>query len=133
MDRLLPLGWRIIHAPLPAHQSGKTPWPSKTITLDPQYSAATRRCTLAHELIHIERGPSPAPAFDAAEEVAVQKATARRLIDIRALGEALAETDSIGAAAELLEVTPAVLGARLKHLHPAETHYLRKRLEHHVP
>lgn len=133
MDHPLPPGWRLIHAPLPTRQPGETCWPTRTITLDPRYSATTRRCTLAHELIHVERGPSPAAVFDAAEEAAVRKATARRLIDIRDLGEALAETQSTRAAAELLEVTPAVLDARLKHLHPAETHYLRKRLEHHVP
>lgn len=134
MDSAVPDGWRLAWAHLPGCQVGETCWPSQTITIDPRIPTVAKRCTLTHETIHVERGPSPAVAYDTAEELAVQKATARRLIDIRTLGEALAEsTDHLGHVADLLDVTPAVLATRLRWLHPAERAFLRRRLEHHDP
>lgn len=133
MDFEVPDGWRLAWSRLPGHQDGEVHWPSRTITIDPRIPTVAQRCTLTHETIHIERGPSPAKAFDARDELAVQKATARRLIDVRTLADALAESDHLGHVAELLEVTPAVLETRLRHLHPAERAYLRRRLEHHDP
>lgn len=105
-------------------------WPTMTITIDPRCPAASQRCTLEHERIHIERGPAPDDeVLTAREELAVEKAVARRLIDVRELGEALAESDNLGHVAELLRVDPDTLTVRLKHLHPAERAYLKQRLE----
>lgn len=129
----MPEGWRLRWSPLPGTRAGEIHWPSQTITIDPRIPAVEKRCTLTHETIHIERGPSPAMAYDAVEELAVQKATARRLIDVRALGEALAERLCVLHAADVLDVTPAVLETRLRHLHPSERALLIRRLEHHVP
>ena len=133
VDHLVPDGWQLAWRPLPGHQLGEVSWPSQTITIDPRIPAIAKRCTLTHEAIHIERGPSPAMAYDDAEELAVQKATARRLVDVRDLGEALAERPCVLHAADVLEVTPSVLETRLRWLHPAERAYLIRRLEHHVP
>ena len=131
----LPEGWRLAHAHLPGAQVGDTCWPAQLVTIDPRTPPAVQRCTLAHEIVHIERGPSPGRPFDAAEELAVEKATARRLIDVRDLGEALAESEpgAICHVAELLHVDPDTLAVRLAHLHPAERAYLLRRLDHREP
>ena len=71
------------------------------------------------------------PVLAAREELAIDKAVAWRLIEIKALGEALAWTQSLDEAAEELWVDKATLLTRLRHLHPAERAYLTRRLEHH--
>lgn len=129
----VPEGWQLVRARLAPGQLGETHWPSRTITLTLGLPYAAKRCTLLHECIHVERGPSPAKAYDDREEAVVQRITARRLIDLRALAEALAESCDRLHVADLLEVTPAVLDTRLRCLHPSEVHYLRERLDHHTP
>lgn len=90
---------------------------------------AERRCTVAHELIHHERGPC-APGEEEREEVIVHREAARRLIDIRKLGESLAWASDLEEAAEELWVDVATLKIRLSALHPAERAYLKRRLAH---
>ncbi len=111
---------------------GLTCWPEQTVTLDKTLLQAERRCTIAHEVEHIRRGPVPAePVLAAREEAAVEQAVARRLINIRDLGEALAWSQHPAVVAEELWVDEDTLRARLEHLHPAERAYLARRLEHH--
>jgi len=130
MEGELPDGWTLTYRPLPGRLLGETVWPARTITIDPRIPPAASRCTLCHELVHVERGPAPAdPVLQAREELAVEKESARRLIPIRALGEVLAESTQLGYAAELLHVDPDLLTVRLNHLHPAERAYLKNRLE----
>ena len=130
MEGELPDGWTLKYQPLPGRTLGETVWPTKTITIDPRCPPASQRCTLVHEMLHVERGPLPDEITLAArEELAVEKATARRLIDTRELGEALAESDHLGYVAERLHVDPDTLTVRLRHLHPAERAYLRRRLD----
>lgn len=84
---------------------------------------AERRCTVAHELIHAERG-------DTMCDWRVHRDAARLLIDMHDLGEALAmygEQDPTSVAEELW-VDEDTLRARLDHLHPSERGYLRRRL-----
>lgn len=128
MDVLAPDGWVLEFAPLSGRKLGEVCWSTKTITIDPRIPPAAQRCTLVHELVHVDRGPSPAPQFDAKEELAVERAAARRLIDIRDLAEAMAESESPGHIAELLEVDTDTLLIRLAYLHPAERAHLRRRL-----
>lgn len=94
-----------------------------TITLHPDQGQAERRCTLTHELIHAERG-------DVDCDGQVHREAARRLIDVRALGEAIAfhGADLVHVADELW-VDVDTLTTRLEHLHPAERGYLKARLE----
>ena len=129
-DVVMPDGWRLEYEPLPGRRQGRTSWVTRTITVDPTYPPAVQRSTLVHEAIHVERGPVlDEPSLVAREELAVEKAAARRLIGIRELGEAMAESDRLGHVAELLHVDPDMLTVRLRHLHPSERHYLRRRLE----
>lgn len=89
------------------------------ITLTRGMTQAERRCTLTHELIHIERGPV-APEHQAAEERVVRDLTARRIITTEALIEALAESFDEWDLAETLWADVGVVRDRLQFLSPAE-------------
>ena len=118
--------WTIQQTPLPGDLFGDICWPTKTITIDPRLPAAARRSTLAHEIEHARRGPAPDdPVLAAREELAVEKAAARRLIDIHALADAMIESDDLAYVADALDVDMALLRTRLENLHPSEVAYLR--------
>lgn len=57
----------------------------RVIWMDPRLTQVQRRCTIAHEAVHCERG---VPA-DAREERAVEVIAARRLVALDALVDAL--------------------------------------------
>lgn len=88
-----------------------------------------RRCTLTHELVHLERGPVPAdPVGRAREELAVSVEAARRLITLAALAEALRWTREPAELADHLWVDQPTLRARMENLDPLEV----AELEHHL-
>lgn len=120
--------WTLHFAYLPDGILGLTDFGARTVTIAQGLTQAERRCTIAHETEHIHRGPVPA-FYRAREEEAVDCNVARQLIEIRALGDALAWAHNEHEAAEELWVDVATLRARLRHLHPCERHYLRRRLE----
>lgn len=60
---------------------GVTDFATLTITLDPYMDFIQQRSTLAHELIHLERGPSGIVEDRAEEERVVELLTATRLVD----------------------------------------------------
>lgn len=107
---------------------GLTTFATKTISLRKGMTRNQRRCTILHELLHLERGPTISTLAER-EELAVRRETARLMIpSVRMLGEALAWSLSHAEAAYELDVDEGVLHDRLKALHPAEIHYLRQRL-----
>lgn len=121
--------WTLHWAHLPEGLLGLIDFGAQTVTLDSRLTQAERRCTIAHETEHIRRGPVPAH-LRAREERTVDRNVARRMLpDIKAVGEALAWAHQLEEAADELWVDEATLRARLEHLHPAEQHYLRRRLE----
>lgn len=122
------VGWTLLFAHLPEGILGLTDYRARTVTLAHGLTQAERRCTIAHETEHIHRGPVPTH-LQPREEVAVDHNVARQLIDIRALGEALAWALDEHEAADELWVDVPTLQARLRHLHPCERHYLRRRLD----
>ena len=123
--------WTVIWAALPGGLLGRTLHDLRVIVLDATLTQAGRRSTLAHELEHITRGPTPpVPALAAKEETAIDRAVARRLIDIVRLGEALAWSGLHVEVADELWVDHDTLTARLHTLNDAERAYLRTRLEH---
>lgn len=124
----VPAGWSVDFAVMPAR--GMCRWNRRTILLDIKLSRIEERCTLAHELVHAERGPFPRWAT-AREEAAVNAEAARRLIPLDALGEALAWSLHPTVAAEELDVDPPTLEALLRNLAAAEVEALRRRLQHH--
>lgn len=124
--------WLVAWARLPGSLAGLTHHGARVIVLEQRMLQAERRCTLAHELEHVRRGPSPAdPVLRAREERCIDRTVARMLIDIRDLGEALAWSQDLAVAADELWVDVPTLRARLEGLHPSERHYLKRRLEHH--
>ncbi len=122
--------WILLQADLPTGIHGLTQWPAGTVTLDRRLSQVQRRCTITHELVHIERGPVPDDDVLAArEESAVEQEVARRLIELKPLGEAMAWSQHVSEVADYLWVTEHLVEVRLKHLHPSERAYLKRRLE----
>src|SRR4051812_11136095 len=54
-------------------------------------SAAQRRCTLTHEIVHLERGVGDCGPWSGREELQVHREVARRLIPIDELAAAVRE------------------------------------------
>lgn len=120
--------WTLRWEQLPGDLMGLTDWSTRTVTLTTGLSEAERRCTIAHETRHIERGPFPRH-LEAAEEAEVDRLTARLLLpDVRRLGAVMAAAPDVAAAASELWVDELVLEARLRALHPSERGWLRQHL-----
>ena len=100
----------------------------RTITLTTRLLQVERRCAVLHELIHDERGIPH--EHDPAEEIAVEREVARRLIPIDALIRVAKMGLSLHDAADELWVTEDVLRCRLASItHPAERRAWRAALE----
>jgi hypothetical protein len=94
-------------------------------------SAAQRRCTLAHEIVHLERGLRDCGQWLHREESAVHLTAARRLItadDLVAAIRDLGGADDRAALAQLLEVDTETLLLRLSALDRAERLVVRRAL-----
>lgn len=125
--------WTLIWSILPGDTLGITDWSTRTITLDPRQLQAERRCTIAHELEHVRRGPlaSTDPRHVSREEEQVNRAVARQLISLERLGDALSWSLDPHEVADALWVDLDTLHTRIEHLHPSERAWLRRRTEHH--
>ncbi|AKJ72306.1 metallo-protease [Gordonia phage GMA4] len=79
----------VVWQELPGRRAGY--WDGgRIIVLDPRLTQAGRRSTLAHELVHVERGLIPIdPVLLAKEERCVDEIAARQLITIDMLVDAL--------------------------------------------
>lgn len=107
---------------LPADVWGLTSFSRRKIWLCKRLQQVHRRCTLTHELIHLERGALPAdPAAAAREERIVDELAARRLITLDDLTDALRWTRDSAELAEGLWVDGATLRTRMATLDPLET------------
>lgn len=83
----------------------------------PGGSQAQRRCTLAHELAHVNLGPVPDdPVLAAREERRCDEDAARLLVDLPRLIRAAQWTEWPGEMAEECWVDLATLQVRLSHL-----------------
>ena len=123
---------RLAHVTLEWHDGGKmgsVRHSTQTISLRRGLSWAERRCTVQHELIHLERGPAPL-GWVAQDEERVRRETAQRMIpDIRPVGDAIAWALSEEEAADELGVDVRVLRYRIKHMSPMERSWLAARLD----
>jgi hypothetical protein len=121
--------WTLRWAELPPGVMGSTCHRTRTVTLALGMSQAERRCTIAHETEHIERGPV-APHETRREELIVDRLVARLLIpDLRELVDALAwARGHLETAADTLWVDDYVLQVRLAALTDAERSYAGRRL-----
>jgi hypothetical protein len=101
------------------------------IHLDRHLSQCERRSTLAHEMVHLERGDSAglSPWHDRKQERAVDIEAARRLIRIAPLADALAWAADEWEVADVLWVDVATVRTRIRHLTLAERAYIDERAE----
>jgi len=88
------------------------------IVMHPDQSQAQRRCTLAHELAHVELGHTG--PVDAHDERATSQLAARWLITLEQLLDALRWADDLPTVADELWVDEPTLLARLDGLTDAE-------------
>lgn len=100
------------------------------ILMDARTKQVVKRCALAHELAHRERGDRACADGRLArrQELAADQRAARWLIGMEPLAEALRWTTCEVEAASELWVTLHLLRVRLADLQPAERADLRRRL-----
>lgn len=91
---------------------------ANAIWMDPDQLQVERRCTLAHEIAHIDLGHTD--CSDERDETQAQRLTANRLITWDALVDVFKWADNPHEAADCLWVTVDVLEDRLRFLHPHE-------------
>ena len=101
------------HLPEMGHTDGQT-----RIVMHPSQSQVERRCTLAHELAHIELGHTH--GHDPRDEEQAARMAARWLVEFEALISALAWTENLAEAADELWVDTPTLLARLRGLSEIE-------------
>lgn len=115
--------WTLIIEPLPDDLMGLTDWDERTITLAPGLTQVERRSTVAHEVVHVERGPV-IERLEPREEAWVAKVAARRLISFEALARAIVWARDVYQLAEELWVDVGTVRCRLENLHPSERMHL---------
>jgi Zn-dependent peptidase ImmA (M78 family) len=120
----LPADIVLVHAAIP--ERGRYYHRLRMIVLRGGMPLVEQRATLWHELLHAERGDDV--CSDKTERNHVDRAAARRAIDVECLADALLWSSYPAEIADQLKVTEAMLAQRLEHLHPAERGYLRRRL-----
>lgn len=88
------------------------------VWMDSELLQVERRCTIAHETVHLERGEHCAQ--DVAVEARADRIAAGRLVSLEALTQALIWSDDLEEVASELWVTPEIARARIDILRPAE-------------
>jgi hypothetical protein len=112
---------QVVIKPMRGRLLGELRYP--VIALRADTTAAQRRCTLAHEIVHLERGVTDCGPWAEREERLVEAEAARRLIPTEALLDAVRScggAHDIGALADVLEVDLDTLEARLRQVTPRE-------------
>jgi hypothetical protein len=117
--------WTLVIAALPPGLLGLTDHASRTILLAEGQTQRQRRCTIAHEIAHVERGPIPRE-HTVREEREVDQLTARRLIPFERLMDACRWARNLHELADELWVDEETVTTRLAHLHPSERLKLRE-------
>jgi len=103
----------------------------RLIALRAGTSYAQRRCTLTHELVHLERGLLECGPWAQREELLVHDEVARRLILLGALAAAIrmsGTAEDLPALAQSLDVDTETLQLRFARLDRSERRMLRRSL-----
>lgn len=118
---------------LPDDEMGRWVPSAQMILLDDRLDQAERRCTLVHEMVHHISGDHVAltPELSAMQERMCKDRTARLLITINALADALAWSEHAAEIADYLWVDEATLYDRFNNLTPEEQSYLTQRMQTH--
>jgi hypothetical protein len=117
---------RVVVEPMVGRLLGELRYP--TIALRSGTSAAQQRCTLTHEIVHLERGVSECGPWAPREERLVHREAALRLIRLDDLVAALASCDAPPSARRLaaaLDVDRETLSVRVALLTATERAVLR--------
>lgn len=104
---------------------------SRQIFMDLRLKQVVKRCALAHELAHVVREDASCgiAVHDDRMEIAADRLASRWLLpDLNAIAHAFVTAESNGHAAEMLWVTLPILEARYAAMHPAERHYIRRKV-----
>lgn len=120
--------WTLHFAHLPDGILGLTDHRRRTITLAHGLTQAERRCTLEHELQHVDRGPVTRGWVEREERV-VDELAARRLITLERLADAMVWAYDEHEMAEELWVDVATVRTRLATLRPDEAAHIEDRLD----
>jgi hypothetical protein len=127
---------RIVIEPMTGDLLGEVRDGGRLIALRAGTSAAQRRCTLTHELVHLERGIVDCGRWSQREELLVHTTVAFRLITPADLAAALRElggSDDRPVLAQLLDVDSETLQLRLSRISPTERRMLRRALARQAP
>jgi hypothetical protein len=113
---------RVLYKELAGSQCGSFDPDSGAIIIDPRATRQTQRNSIVHEEIHriLGHGRAPSLAVHVAREVMVDRLTARRLIPLPALLNALVSCRSTAEKARTLGVSENILFARLVGLESSE-------------
>ncbi|AXQ64758.1 IrrE-like protein [Gordonia phage CheeseTouch] len=117
---------RVVWTRLPGPYRGYTD--GRTIWMDNRLCQVQRRIVLTHETFHVERGIIPA---DPAEERIVEQLTAKRLIEIDDLVDALRwhRHPTAEVLADSLWVEPDTVRTRIGNLTPVELAHVENKLD----
>ncbi len=121
----------VVIEPMTGDLLGEVREGGRVIALRADTSAAQRRCTLAHELVHLERGIQDCGPWLQREEDQVHAEASLRLIPLASLASAiraLGGTDDPAALAQWLDVDGDTLATRLSRLSRSEHAALRRSL-----
>ncbi len=126
----------VVIEPMTGDLLGEVRDDGRLIALRADTSAAQRRCTLTHELVHLERGILDCGPWLQREEDLVHAEVSRRLIPLAGLAAAIRElggVDDPAAIAHWLEVDSETLAVRLNRMRTAERRLLRRALARQSP
>ncbi|MDQ1722895.1 MAG: hypothetical protein QOI26_2629 [Pseudonocardiales bacterium] len=127
---------KVVIEPMTDDLLGEVRDDGQLIALRADTSAAQRRCTLTHELVHLERGILDCGPWHQREESLVHAEVSRRLIPLASLAaaiRALGGADDPAAIAQWLEVDSETLEIRLSRMSSAERRMLRRALARQTP
>lgn len=119
--------YRVVIEPMPGDLLGQVR-EGGIIAICEDSSSRQQKCTLAHEILHLERGLDPCGQWQQREEAAIEAEVARRLIPLPALARALREAGGDHDRATLctlLDVDRLILQARFDDLSAGERAGLR--------
>lgn len=127
--------WTLGFIRLPDGESGRWYDHLKVMLIDNRLGRIARRVTAAHEVEHALagdaacRGTASDSWYETRLEQAVDRAAARKLIALDALADVLQWALGPDEVAEELDVEPAVVRNRIRHLTDAEKAYIEQRIE----
>ncbi|MBD2760127.1 hypothetical protein IEE94_11475 [Yimella sp. cx-573] len=121
------MGWSIVWVKLPFKVNGITKFDERVIELADDLLWEEAICTLAHELVHVERGYMHRVSTSAVDvdETETEREATRRLIPFEALVEAVGQSPDPSLVTRILGVTLDALNCRLEHLSGSEARAIR--------